>query len=962
MALRKLIKSLFGLLVLTTVGSAQTNWTMRGFDTNRTGANLHETTLNQSNVNTGQFGKLFSRPVDGQIYAQPLVVSNVNIPTKGVLNVVYVCTMHDSVYCFDAESTTANTPLWKRSFIDEANGITTLPYQYLTGYPDIHPEVGIVSTPALDVKAKMLYVVVRTLEGDPNDDASYHQRLYGLDSRTGATKLGPVEITAQVAGTGDGSVGGVVTYNPRRQNQRPAIVLANGKLYIASASHGDNGPYHGWILCYDAATFNRLGAFCSTPNAGLAGFWMSGHAMPVDENGNLFAVTGNGNFNPTAGNFGDSVVKINGSTLAPMDYFTPYNQGDLESWDADLGSCGPVLIPGTNLVIAGSKESKIYVMDRSNMGQYSTTDDNHIVQWWWAGNGHMHGTPAYWHGGPSGNNLYVWTENDRLKGYSFKSGKFKTTPFATSAMQAPPGMPGGFLTISSNGTTANSAVVWATLPFTGDSNWNTVPGVLRAFRANDLTEIWNSHSLPDDDFGNFAKFNPPVVVNGKVYVATFSNALAVYGLLPPVPPNAPVNLTAEPGDKEVALTWTAGHGSASFEVRRGPVGGPFTKVGDVTGDPIYVDKNLANGTAYGYVVIAKNAYGDSSASNEADGTPAAADMANGTGIRGVYYNDGADNNNHFITSPLGRKDATINFDWGNGSPAAAIQEDHFSVTWFGTVMAKQTGYYTFQTITDDGTRLWFKGKLIIDNWTDHAPTSDISGRVLLVAGTRYPIQMELYENGGGAVGRLLWNGPGIDGYAVVPATSLYVMASPYPTLDGAIDLASQFNGDAISYASNPQDGNIGFGGQTFAAETMPDSLTINIAKPFTFRIGSKSNGQNNVINADGRTIMVPATSATRLYVLGCAINGTQSGDFKLNYSDGTSTTVTTGFTDWIAPSPRNREQLAIRFDRRHSPTGDVVSAGSLYYYSLTVDATKRLVSVTLPTNDSMKVFGLSVRR
>lgn len=962
MALRKLLGSLLGLVILSTLAPAQTNWITRGFDKGRTGSNNHETALTQANVNTGQFGKLFSRNVDGQIYAQPLVATNIPFPTKGTLTAVYVCTMHDSVYCFDANSPTATEPLWKRSFIDEANGITTLPYQYLTGYPDIHPEVGILSTPAMDLATRTMYVVARTVEGDPSVDANYHQKLYALDMRTGAIKLGPVEITAQVAGTGDGSVDGVITYDARRQNQRPALVLNNGKLYIASASHGDNGPYHGWILCYDAATFNRVGAFCSTPNAGLAGFWMSGHAMPVDENGDLFAVTGNGNFNPDAGNFGDSVVKINGTTLAPMDYFTPYNQGDLESWDADLGSCGPVLIPGTNLVIAGSKESKIYVMDRSNMGRFSATDDNHIVQWWWAGNGHMHGTPAYWHGGNSGENLYMWSENDRLRGFRFKSGKFITTPFATSEMQAPPGMPGGFLTISSNGVVANSAIVWATLPFAGDANWNTVPGVLRAFRANDLKEIWNSRLMPDDDFGNFAKFNPPVVVNGKVYVATFSNSLAVYGLLPPVPPNPPANLTAEPGDKEIALTWSGGHGGASFEVRRGPVGGPFSKIATVTGDPIYIDKDLTNGTTYGYVIIARNTYGDSSATNEVDATPVAADATKGTGIRGVYYNDGADNVTHFTTMGIGRKDATINFDWGGGAPAAGVQEDHFSVTWYGMVTAKQTGYYTFQTITDDGTRLWFKDKLIVDNWTDHAPTSDISGKVLLVAGTRYPIQMELYENGGGAVGRLLWNGPGIDGYQVVPVASLYSMTTPFPAIDGAIDLTSQFNGDAISYAANPQDGNIGFMGQTFAAETMPDTLTINIASPYTFRLGSKSNGQNNVINCDGRTIMVPATTATRAYVLGCSINGTQTGFFKLNYSDGTSTTTKMLFTDWIAPSPRNGESLAIRFDRRHSPTGDVISAGSLYNYLFKLDGSKRLVSITVPTNENMKVFGLSVRR
>jgi hypothetical protein len=951
------------LAALTAAASAQVAWTMRGFDLFRTGANMKETVLKPANVNTGQFGKLFTRAVDGQIYAQPMVVPGIQVPNKGTLTVVYVATMHDSIYAFDAENAGNSQPLWKRSFIDEANGIRTIPYEYLTGYPDIHPEVGIVGTPAIDVSKRRMYVVVRTVEGDPNQDSSYHQRLYALDLRTGATIPGsPVEISAQVSGTGDGAEGGVIKYNPRRQNQRPALVLNGGKIYIASASHGDNGPYHGWILAYDATTLTLVNAFCSTPNAGLGGFWMSGHAMPVDAAGNLYAVTGNGNFNPGAGNFGDSVLKINGSTMAVADYFTPYNQADLEGWDADLGSCGPILLPGTFYLVAGSKEGKLYVMNTSNMGKFNAAGDSQIVQWWWAGNGHMHGTPVYWRGMTNGNFLYMWSENDRLKGFKLNGAKFITTPFATSDVEAPPGMPGGFLTVSANGTDPNSALVWATVPFSGNANWDTVPGVLRAFRATDLKEVWNSRLLEDDDFGMFAKFNPPVVVNGKVYVATFSNQLAVYGQLPPEPPIPAKALVAEAGDGEIALTWRASRGAASYEIRRGSVGGPYDKIAEVSNETIFVDKACTNGTTYAYTIVAKNAFGNSDPSNEASDTPRALSTTPGTGITGFYFNDSDANTLRFLTQSLKRTDKTIDFDWAGGSPSAAVTADHFSVIWAGWVTAKQTGYHTFQTVSDDGVRLWVQGRRVLDNWTDHAPVSDLTPRLLMVAGKRYAIQMELYENAGGAVGRLLWTGPGIDGYVPVPITAMYPVPAVPPVDDGILDLANSFNQDAISTAVNPQDGDIGYQGQTLAGELVPAVIDFPGVGAFQWRMGSKLNGAPNVVQCDGRTVTIPATSAARVNLLGCAINDTQAGLFRMNYSDGTSSAVTMRFTDWGAPSPRNTETVAIRFDRRNGPAGPVIAMTSLYRYALPVDKTKRLVSITLPNNPNMKIFAVTVRR
>lgn len=941
---------------LAGLAPAQVDWIKRGFDDNRTGANVNESTLNIANVNRGQFGKLFTRTVDGQIYGQPLVVTGVMINGKS-RNVVYVVTMHDSVYAFDADDPTARNPLWKLAIVDPKKGVSAIPYQNLTGFTDIHPEVGILSTPAIDKSTNTMYFVARTLEGNGDVDANYHQKLCAIDIRTGLPTKPPLELTASVRGTGDGSVNGVITYNPRRQNQRPALVLNKGKLYIASASHGDNGPYHGWILCYDVATMRRLGAFCSTPNAGLGGFWMAGHAMPIDADGNIYAVTGNGNFNPAAGNYGDSVLKLNGTTLAVMDSFTPYNQAALDAYDADLGSCGPILIPDTDLVVAGSKEGKLYVMNRKKMGGYNSQTDNHIVQWWYAGNGHIHGTPAFW-----SNRLYMWSENDKLKAFLFSNGHFVNVAGATSTVQAPPGMPGGFITVSAKGTDQTTGIVWATVPFLGDANWNTVPGVLRAFRATDLKELWNSRMADEDDFGNFAKFNPPVVVNGKVYVATFSNQLAVYGLLPAVPPLAPNALTAEGGNHEVALTWGQRAGTTSYEVRRSASGGAFVKVAEVTGVGYFVDKTAVNGTPYVYQVDGKNGYGVSDLSNPVSATPVVTTVTPGTGTIANYFNDPGDGT-HFVTPALTRTESTIDNDWGNGSPNGVVQTDNFSVTWGSYLTVPTTGYYTFQTVSDDGVRLWLKGKLAIDNWTDHGPASDFTTPILLMAGNKYPFQMEMYERGGGAVSRLWWTGPGITNYQPVPATAMYPIVAPYPDGDGMLDLSDQFNLDGMSYRTNTLDGDFTGQGQTLSAELIPDTTSKLIGtSTVTLKFGPRANGLKNAIACDGRTIPVPAASANTVYIAGASTSDTQTGTFTLNYSDGTTSTVSVNFTDWGAPAPRNNETLLLRFDRRYASTGAVITPTSIYAYALPADSKRRLVSVKLPDNSIIKLLSITVQR
>ena len=278
------------------------------YDNARDGQNLNETILTPSNVNSKTFGKLFSRALDGYVYAEPLYVNSVRIPNVGTREVVYVATEHDSVYAFDASGATS-TPLWKVSFVNPKQRITTVPWPNV-GTTDLIPEIGITGTPVIDPASNTLYVSVATLE----NRKTFVHRLHALDLSTGQEKFGgPVAITATVAGTGIGSdANGNIDFNPRIANQRCGLALNNGVIYIAFASHGDNGPYHGWMLGYDASTLQQVSAFAATPNGSLGGIWMAGGAPMIDGEGSVYVVSGNGTFDADqAGiDYGDSLLKL----------------------------------------------------------------------------------------------------------------------------------------------------------------------------------------------------------------------------------------------------------------------------------------------------------------------------------------------------------------------------------------------------------------------------------------------------------------------------------------------------------------------------------------------------------------------------------------------------------------------------------------------------------------------------
>jgi hypothetical protein len=523
----------------------------------RDGANIQEYALTTANVTTNSFGKLFSCPVDGAIYAQPLWVPNLIIG-GGTHNAVFVATTHDSVYAFDADISPCVT-YWQKSLLGA--GETFVNYLDVNS-ADIQPDIGITSTPVIDLSTQTLYVVTKSENTGTSciPSASCHQRLHGLSLIDGSEKFGgPATIDASITvpGTGDGSSGGVLAFNTLTENQRPGLALVNGVVYVSWASHGDNDPYHGWVIGFNARnlTIPPAAVWNSTPNVvagsqSRGGIWMSGGAPAADSSNNLYFLTGNGSFDAGSGgsNYGDSTVKLStASGLTVAGYFTPDNQLSLNANDSDHGAGGAAILidqpsgPVPHLLIGGGKDGTLYLVNRDSLGSYDPTK-NHVVQ---ALNMEsIFATSAFWN-----NSLFIAGSRGALKQYTFDPtmGLFGTSPAHSSPGSF--GFPGATPSVSSTGSSTNG-IVWAldTTNYCTLQSPSCGPTVLHAYDATNVsTELWNSSQASGnrDQAGNAVKFTVPTVANGKVYVGTRGNntggasnttslpgELDVYGLLP----------------------------------------------------------------------------------------------------------------------------------------------------------------------------------------------------------------------------------------------------------------------------------------------------------------------------------------------------------------------------------------------------------------------------------------------
>jgi len=478
-------------------------------DNNRSGANTSETILTPTNVNASQFGKLWSYSVNGATYAEPLYVSGVSI-AGGTHNVVYLVTMEDDAYAFDADS---NTQYWHVSFV--SGTITPVPIADITGNNNLNivGDVGIESTPYIDKNGGTIYMLARTKN---TSNTSYVQTLHALDITTGAEKLGGPKV---IATTG---------FDPKVQNQRMGLAETGSNIIIVWTSHEDMHTYHGWIMSYDATTLAQTAVFNDTPTGIQGGIWQQGRAPAVDSGGSIYVITGNGTWDGIQ-NFGQSFLKLS-SSLTLLDWFTPDNWSALNGVDSDLGSGGAMLVPGANLVIGGGKEGTLYVCNVANLGHEQAGNGQVVQQISNFSSGEIHGGTVYWNSAANGPLIFNCGNGDHVKSYKFNGLTFSTSPFQTSSASSG-GSPGGFLSISANGNT--NGMVWATMGIS-DSDHGTVPGILRAFNADSLggPELWDSNQNSGrDNLGTFVKDANPMIANGKVYAGSYSGKVTVYGLL-----------------------------------------------------------------------------------------------------------------------------------------------------------------------------------------------------------------------------------------------------------------------------------------------------------------------------------------------------------------------------------------------------------------------------------------------
>ena len=520
--------SVLGATVVVLLAAEPPRITTSQYDNRRTGANRNETILNPNNINVRQFGKIASLPVDGDVYAQPLYLPNINIPGRGVHNLLFIATEHDSVYAFDADQKSP-TPLWHVRLLPPGQPATPVPASDAQ-CPFISPEIGITSTPVLDAETGTLYVLARVKIWKSRSSAQFRQQLHALAVTSGVEKFGgPIEIRASVAGSGAGSSGGEVRFDALRENPRGALLLVNGSVYLTWASSCDVGPYHGWVMAYDARNLQQQAVLNTSPDAAESGIWLSDTGPAADRFGNVYVVTGNGVFaaNAEGGrDYGASALKVRlqGNQLSVEDSFTPSDQQHLNETDGDLGSGGPVLLPDQpdghpSGLVFGGKAGLAYVINPQRMGgwqHHSETNPQKVR----IANG-IYSAPAYWNG-----HLYYYGSESALQDFVVRSGRLSALPLHRSVSKSL--FSGGTPTISAKGSA--NGVVWVVETRAWDRGGTHA--VLKAFDAfNVQGQLYSSDQNGSRDrAGEALRFTLPTVANGRVYFGV-KNAVEVYGLL-----------------------------------------------------------------------------------------------------------------------------------------------------------------------------------------------------------------------------------------------------------------------------------------------------------------------------------------------------------------------------------------------------------------------------------------------
>jgi hypothetical protein len=502
-------------------------------DIARTGQNLNETVLTPSNVNATNFGKQGFLPGDGKVDAQPLFLSGVSIPGRGTRNIVYTVTEHDSIFAYDSASGLA---LWSMSLLgpNETTSDTR-------GCSQVIPEIGITATPVID-RSRGPNGAIYLVTMSKTSTGAYVQRLHALDVALGTELFGgPLTIQASYPGTGAGSSGGTVTFDPKQYEERAGLLELNGQIITVWTSHCDIDPYTGWVMSFDAGTLAQTSVINLTPNGSRGGLWMAGAGPAADPAGNVYVLDGNGTFDttlsggfPSAGNFGNAFIKLatTGGKLSVADYFATFNTVAQTNADIDLGSGGAMVLPDLvdangvtrHLAVGAGKDSHMYVVDRDAMGKWNPSANLNYQDLGSALGGAVFSMPAFFN-----NTVYYGPVGTSMKAFPVVSARVAATASSTTSNSF--AYPGSTPSISASGTF--NGIVWAI------ENGSTA--VLHAYDATNLAhELYNSNQAAGgrDTFGAGNKFITPTIVNGRVYVGT-PTGVAVFGL---VVVNPPMNL------------------------------------------------------------------------------------------------------------------------------------------------------------------------------------------------------------------------------------------------------------------------------------------------------------------------------------------------------------------------------------------------------------------------------------
>jgi Chitobiase/beta-hexosaminidase C-terminal domain len=1037
-------------------GNAQQPVLQRGYDPGLSGANLTETTLTTSNVNPSTFGLVFTLPVDDKIYAQPLYVPQVLIPGLGVHNVLYVATMSDTLFAFDAD--VGGAPLWSVNF---ATSVGALPVPIIDfifgGNTNITGNLGILSTPVIDPSTNIMYIVACTLE---NSTMVY--RLHAINITNGLEPYPNVVISATYGG---------VTFNAAHQNQRASLTLSGDQVVFGfaaiEAESDDIGGYTGWVMGYNKQTLAQSGVFATVATGTRGGgVWQSGRPPVVDSSGFVYVFTGNGYTSGYDGveDFSESALRLDPADgMALVDWFTPKNWSTMDQEDLDLASSGPLLIPGTNppLIAGGGKTGVLYVLNTTDMGQYTATDSG-VVQEETISASSLRGGPVYWqrstaNGGPL---LYDWGTSDSVKAFAFNGSTFATTPaYQGSGSQI---YPGGILTLSANGQTQGTGVLWATVAASGNVyNDVTDPGVLYAFDADNVaTQLYSSvTNSTRDNFGSFAKFVPPTVANGKVYVATFSDQVAVYGLLPvtatPTLSPAPGSYT---GTQLVTLT-DATPGAVIYYTTNGTA--PTTSSAQyVAGTPLSIGASetveamaaagghLNSATAGGSYTISDATVGVGLSSiDNVDGIGTVGTATSGGGLD-TYGNSYAGN---LLGASITWRGSTFTFGSANAPDAVSSATitlpagNYVSLNMLATgVDGNQVNQVFVVTYTDGTTTSisqslsdWFTpqsypGESIVSSMSSRVTSSGAAdGRTfnlygysftlngsktvrsitlpnnrdvivlaidLVAAGTPAAVPtfnpapgsytgtqlVALSDTTPGAVIYYTTNGTApttssaqyvagtplsinatetvqaiavASGYSNSAAASgTYTITAPSATTPVSVGLWTEDNVDGIgTLGTATSAGGLDKDGSAYAGNLLGTSLTWAGA---TYTLGSA-----NVADAvSSATIALPAGSYASLNMLATGVDGNQANQvFVVTYTDGTTTSITQSLSDWYSPQSYAGESIASSMAYRITSSGAADDRTfHLYGYSLALNASKTVQSITLPSNRDVVVLAIDL--